>query len=101
MNLFVEATGDHQWTYVNVERTESESPFGASMAHGFLTLSLLLILVANAIEMSDVEMGVNYDPNKVRFTTPIPAGSRAHARATLMTIETLPSLPNILTPTSA
>ena len=87
VNLFAEATGDHQWIHVDVERAKSESPFGAPVAHGFLTLSLLPMLMANAIEMSDVKMGVNYGLNKVRFTAPVPVGSRVRARVTLVAME--------------
>ena len=101
VNLFAEATGDHQWIHVDVERAKSESPFGAPVAHGFLTLSLLPMLKANAIEMSDVKMGVNYGLNKVRFTAPVPVGSRVRARVTLVAMEALPPLPNAPTLTGA
>jgi len=101
VNLFAEATGDHQWIHVDVERAKSESPFGAPVAHGFLTLSLLPMLMANAIEMSDVKMGVNYGLNKVRFTAPVPVGSRVRARVTLVAMEALPPLPNAPTLTGA
>ncbi|WP_439890641.1 MaoC family dehydratase [Ralstonia sp. 25C] len=94
VNLFAEATGDHQWIHVNVERAKRESPFGAPVAHGFLTLSLLPMLMQNALAMPDVKMGVNYGLNKVRFTAPVPVGSRVRARVTLLELETLPSLPN-------
>jgi len=94
VNLFAEATGDHQWIHVDVERARRESPFGAPVAHGFLTLSLLPMLMANAISMSDVKMGVNYGLNKVRFTAPVPVGSRVRARVTLLEMEVLPPLPN-------
>jgi len=94
VNLFAEATGDHQWIHVDVERAKRESPFGAPVAHGFLTLSLLPMLMANAISMPDVKMGVNYGLNKVRFTAPVPVGSRVRARVTLLEMEVLPPLPN-------
>jgi acyl dehydratase len=94
VNLFAEATGDHQWIHVDVERAKRESPFGAPVAHGFLTLSLLPMLMANAIEMADVKMGVNYGLNKVRFTAPVPVGSRVRARVKLLEMEALPPLPN-------
>jgi acyl dehydratase len=96
VNLFAEATGDHQWIHVDVERAKRESPFGAPVAHGFLTLSLLPMLMANAISMPDVKMGVNYGLNKVRFTAPVPVGSRVRARVTLLEMEVLPPLPNAL-----
>ncbi len=96
VNLFAEATGDHQWIHVDVERAKRESPFGAPVAHGFLTLSLLPMLMANAISMPDVKMGVNYGLNKVLFTAPVPVGSRVRARVTLLEMEVLPPLPNAL-----
>ena len=79
-----------------MERAKRESPFGAPVAHGFLTLSLLPMLMANAISMPDVKMGVNYGLNKVRFTAPVPVGSRVRARVTLLEMEVLPPLPNAL-----
>ncbi len=94
VNLFAEATGDHQWIHVDVERAKRESPFGAPVAHGFLTLSLLPMLMQNALAMPDVKMGVNYGLNKVRFTAPVPVSSRVRARVTLLELETLPPLPN-------
>jgi acyl dehydratase len=78
VNLFAEATGDHQWIHVDVERARRESPFGAPVAHGFLTLSLPQ-LMQNAIHMEGVKMGVNYGLNRVR-TAPVPVGSRLRAR---------------------
>jgi acyl dehydratase len=101
VNLFAEATGDHQWIHVDVERAKRESPFGAPVAHGFLTLSLLPMLMANAIEMADVKMGVNYGLNKVRFTAPVPVGSRVRARVKLVEMEALSPLPNAPTLTGA
>lgn len=87
INLFAEATGDLQWIHIDVERAKRESPFGAPIAHGFLTLSLLPMLMANAIHLSDVKMGVNYGLNKVRFTSPVPAGSRVRAKLKLLNVE--------------
>jgi acyl dehydratase len=87
INLFAEATGDHQWIHIDVERSKRESPFGGPIAHGFLTLSLLPMLTANAVKMTDVKMGVNYGLNKVRFTSPVPAGSRVRAKMKLLNVE--------------
>lgn len=87
VNQFAEATGDLQWIHVDVERARKESPFGGPVAHGFLTLSLLPKLMADAISMPDVKMGVNYGLNKVRFPAPVPVGSRLRARMTLQTVE--------------
>ena len=75
IDLFAEATGDHQWIHVDVERARA-GPFGAPIAHGFLTLSLLPELAARAMCFDDVTMSVNYGLNKVRFTGVVPAGSR-------------------------
>lgn len=87
INTFAEATGDLQWIHIDVERSKRESPFGGPIAHGFLTLSLLPMLMQNAITMSDVKMGVNYGLNKVRFVSPVPAGSRVRAKMHLLSIE--------------
>jgi len=87
VNTFADATGDHQWIHIDVERAKRESPFGGPIAHGFLTLSLLPMLVANAIKLSYVKMGVNYGLNKVRFPSPVPVGSRVRARMKLLEIE--------------
>ncbi|MFP3891916.1 MaoC family dehydratase [uncultured Ralstonia sp.] len=101
VNQFAQATGDHQWIHVDVERAKRESPFGAPVAHGFLTLSLLPALMHNALDMPDVKMGVNYGLNKVRFTAPVPVGSRVRARVSLLEMEALPPLPNAPTLTGA
>ncbi|OGB22841.1 MAG: dehydratase [Burkholderiales bacterium RIFCSPLOWO2_02_FULL_57_36] len=90
VNLFAEATGDHQWIHLDVERSREESPYGGTVAHGFLTLSLLPLLMASAIRMSDVKMGVNYGLNKVRFPAPVPVGSRLRGRMTLLSVEDIP-----------
>ncbi|PLP98629.1 MaoC family dehydratase [Cupriavidus pauculus] len=94
VNLFAEATGDHQWIHVDVERAKRESPFGAPVAHGFLTLSLLPQFMQNAIHMEGVKMGVNYGLNRVRFTSPVPVGSKLRARVKLLKVERLDPLPN-------
>ena len=80
---FADATADHQWIHLDVERAKKESPFGGPIAHGFLTLSLLVPLVAQVLTISDVKMGVNYGLNKVRFPAPVPVGSKVRARVTL------------------
>jgi acyl dehydratase len=82
INLFAEATGDHQWIHVDVERAKA-GPYGAPIAHGFLTLSLLPELNASAMVIDDVKMSINYGLNKVRFTGPVPAGSRVRAQIKL------------------
>jgi acyl dehydratase len=83
VNQFAEATGDHQWIHVDPERATKESPFGGPIAHGYLTLSLLVPLLAQVLVVSDAVMGVNYGLNKVRFPSPVPVGSKVRATATL------------------
>jgi acyl dehydratase len=80
---FAEATDDHQWIHVDVERAERESPFGGPIAHGYLTLSLVTPLVGQIIDTRGFRMGVNYGAEKVRFPAPVPVGSRVRASATL------------------
>ena len=84
---FADATGDHQWIHLDVERSRTESPYGSTIAHGFLTLSLLPMLMASAVQMSDVKMGVNYGLNKVRFPAPVPVGSHLRARIELLSVD--------------
>ena len=86
VNRFAEATGDHQWIHVDVERARA-GPFGAPIAHGFLTLSLLPQFFASAFEIRNSGMGVNYGLNKVRFTSPVPVGSRLRGRMKLLACE--------------
>jgi acyl dehydratase len=83
VDLFAQATGDHQWIHVDVERARA-GPFGAPIAHGFLTLSLLPKFIESAISIENTRMGVNYGLNKVRFTSPVPVGSRLRARIKLL-----------------
>ncbi|NEX62807.1 MaoC family dehydratase [Noviherbaspirillum galbum] len=90
VNLFAEATGDHQWIHLDVERSRKESPFGGTVAHGFLTLSLLPMIMESAISMPMTKMGVNYGLNKVRFPAPVPVGSRIRGRMTLAEVEDIP-----------
>lgn len=90
VQMFADATGDHQWIHLDVERCRKESPYGGTIAHGFLTLSLLPMLMASAIRMSDVKMGVNYGVNKVRFPAPVPVGSKIRGRMTLLSVEDIP-----------
>jgi len=88
VNLFAEATGDHQWIHVDVEKAKA-GPFGAPIAHGFLTLSMLPRFFENAMEIHNTRMGVNYGLNKVRFTSPVPVGSRLRARMTLQSCDAI------------
>jgi acyl dehydratase len=86
VNLFAQATGDHQWIHVDVERAKA-GPFGAPIAHGFLTLSLIPRFFETSMEIRNTRMGVNYGLNKVRFTAPVPVGSRLRARMKLLSCE--------------
>jgi acyl dehydratase len=86
IDLFAKATEDFQWIHVDQERAK-QSPFGTTIAHGFLTLSMLPKLSDSAFEISDRKMGVNYGLNKLRFTAPVPAGSKIRARFTLTKVE--------------
>ncbi len=86
VNRFAAATGDHQWIHVDVERAK-QGPFGGPIAHGFLTLSLLPVFFESSFEVRRSSMGVNYGLNKVRFTAPVPVGSRLRARMKLLACE--------------
>jgi acyl dehydratase len=83
VNLFAEATGDHQWIHVDVEKAKA-GPFGAPIAHGFLTLSLIPKFFESTLDIRGARMGLNYGLNKVRFTAPVPVGSRLRARMKLL-----------------
>jgi acyl dehydratase len=87
VNTFADATDDQQWIHVDAERCARESPYGATIAHGFLTLSLLPAMLASALRMVDMKMGLNYGLDKVRFPAPVPVGSRLRARLTLATLD--------------
>jgi acyl dehydratase len=87
VNLFADATGDHQWIHVDVERAKAESPFGGPIGHGYLTLSLLIPMWSEVLVVSDAVMGVNYGLNKVRFPAPVPVGSKLRLTATLTDVE--------------
>ncbi|WP_439113747.1 MaoC family dehydratase [Hydrogenophaga sp.] len=86
VNQFAQATGDHQWIHVDVEKARA-GPFGAPIAHGFLTLSLLPVFLESSFDVRGSGMGVNYGLNRVRFTAPVPVGSRLRGRLTLLATE--------------
>ena len=86
VNLFADATGDHQWIHVDVERAKS-GPFGGPIAHGYLTLSLAPMLLSEILVVTGVTMGINYGLNKLRFPSPVPVGSKLRAGATLAGVE--------------
>ena len=83
VNLFADATGDHQWIHVDVERATRESPFGGPIAHGYLTLSLTNLVLPQVLDVRGVSLGVNYGTGKVRFPAPVPVGSRVRGTAEL------------------
>ncbi len=91
INQFADATSDHQWIHVDVERCKRESPFGTTIAHGFLTLSLIPYLNQESLGIRQkFRMGINYGSNKVRFTSPVPVGSRIRSRMKLIELSEVP-----------
>jgi acyl dehydratase len=82
IDLFAEATHDHQWIHVDPEAA-SQGPFGTTVAHGYLTLSMLPYFVSQVLNVTDVRMGINYGTEKIRFTAPVPVGSQVRLKATL------------------
>ncbi|MFE2042764.1 MaoC family dehydratase [Streptomyces sp. NPDC059477] len=89
IDLFAEATGDHQWIHVDPEKAAT-GPFGTTIAHGYLTLSLLPLFAPQLIGVEGVTMGVNYGTNKVRFPAPVPVGSRLRSTATVSAVDEVP-----------
>jgi acyl dehydratase len=88
INAFADATEDHQWIHIDTERAKTDSPFKTTIAHGFLTLSLLPHLAAQAVTVrGDFKMGINYGLNRLRFVSPVTVGSRVHARFPLPAVE--------------
>ncbi len=89
INTFAEATGDHQWIHVDVERSKKQSPYKQTVAHGFLVLSLASQFTYETFSIKDVVMGVNYGLDKVRFPNATPAGAKLRGRVSLMTYKTI------------
>ncbi len=89
VNTFADATGDHQWIHVDPERAK-DGPFGGTIAHGYLTLSLGPVLMPSILSVSGVKMGVNYGADKVRFLSPVKVGSRIRLGAELSKLDELP-----------
>ena len=87
INAFADATGDHQWIHVDTERARAETAFGTTIAHGFLTLSLLSALMRDAVTVDGPRMTLNYGLNRVRFVSPVPSGARIRARIALGKID--------------
>jgi acyl dehydratase len=86
VDLFAEATGDHQWIHVDPERAAA-GPFGGTIAHGYLTLSMLPALMSEVMTVADARMGINYGIEKIRFTAPVPVGSEVRLHAKLASTE--------------
>ncbi|MCY3576625.1 MAG: MaoC family dehydratase [bacterium] len=87
VNQFADATGDHQWIHIDPERAAAESPYGATIAHGYLTLSLTNMFLPGLITVEQISMGINYGVNKIRFPAPVPVGSRIRVGAELSSVE--------------
>ena len=90
IDAFAEATGDHQWIHVDPERA-SDGPFGTTIAHGYLTLSLLPLFYSTVYRVEGVRMGINYGANKVRFLTPVPVGSRLRGSIEVGEVKRVPN----------
>ena len=87
INTFAEISGDDQWIHVDVERAKKESPFGTTVAHGNLTLSMIDGIRRDVLQSGGFKLGVNYGWNKVRFPAPVPAGSRIRASAEVVSVD--------------
>ncbi len=87
VNKFADATGDHQWIHIDVERAKRELPTGGTIAHGYLTLSLIPFLASKISSIDGVSRGINYGSNKVRFTNMVTVGSRVRAKSKLLSAE--------------
>jgi len=90
IDRFADATGDHQWIHVDVERARREIPGGKTIAHGYLTLSLIPRMAATLLEITRRGRGINYGSNKIRFISPVPAGSRVRLRQRIVNAEEVP-----------
>jgi acyl dehydratase len=87
VNQFAEATLDHQWIHVDIDRANAESPFGGPIAHGYLTLSLLPFLLAQVVDVTGVRMAINYGLNRLRYPAPVPVGSRVRLGVRIAAVE--------------
>lgn len=90
VNLFADATGDHQWIHVDVDRAKAESPFGGPIAHGYLTLALGPVLVPQVVRVEGIKMAVNYGCDKVRFPSPVPVGAKLRVGVEVMEVSDIP-----------
>lgn len=87
IDRFADATEDRQWIHVDAGRSARESPYGGTVAHGFLTLSMLPAMLGSALQMAGIRMAVNYGLNKVRFPSPVPVGSRLRAQLAILSVD--------------
>lgn len=87
VNTFADATGDHQWIHVDVERAKKESPFGGPIAHGFLSLSLVSMLNWQIYTIENTKLGINYGSNKIRYINPVKVGAHVRLQTTLVSVE--------------
>lgn len=83
INMFADATGDHQWIHIDVEKAKQKSPYGGTIAHGYYTISLAPVLVSEIFDLKDKKMGINYGIDKLRFPAPVPVGKRVRMKAEL------------------
>lgn len=90
IDAFAQATGDHQWIHVDAERARTQSPFGATIAHGYLTISLAPALLAQLVRVEGIRMGVNYGLDKMRLPAPVPAGARVRLSAEIKDVREIP-----------
>ena len=94
IDLFATATGDHQWIHIDVERAAAESPFGGTIAHGFLSLSLVAPILGQLLRFEHLAMSLNYGCEKVRFPSPVPAGSQVRGRGVVVRAERISEIPD-------
>ncbi len=90
IDRFAQATDDHQWIHTDVARAKAESPYGGTIAHGFLTLSMMAEFLQASLACKGISLGLNYGLNKVRFPAPVPSGSRIRAQIKLLSCQALP-----------
>lgn len=95
IDAFAAATEDRQWIHTDPQRAQTESPFGSTVAHGFLVLSLLSHFMATTIDLNSMRMGVNYGLNRVRFVAPVPSGARIRAHFKLLAVESIAPISNL------
>ena len=87
INMFADATGDHQWIHIDVEKAKQESPYGGTIAHGYYTISLAPVLVSEIFDLKEKKMGINYGIDKLRFPAPVQVGKRVRMKAELKNLK--------------